>query len=148
LREATRALTALALAAFALLWLRPDPVAQKLDPSRAAGPSPRAGEGREEGPLPFRDPFRFVEKEGPKPARRVPPPLAARPSPTPEASAVTLLGLMRSPRGLEAVLSIGGEVIVARAGEALDGYTLVALDEDRGARLRDPSGREFVLPPS
>jgi hypothetical protein len=46
------------------------------------------------------------------------------------------------------VLSIEGEVTIVRVGETLEGYTLLALDEDRGARMRDPRGREFVLPPS
>jgi hypothetical protein len=148
MRVGARILTVLTLAVFVGVAFRPS-----LPPEGSVRPVAPGGTGtpspeREEGGLKFRDPFRFAEAEVPKVARRAPTPTVASPSSSPAPPAVTLLGLLRSPRGLEAVLSIEGEVTIVRAGETLEGYTLLALDEDRGARMRDPSGHEFVLPPS
>jgi hypothetical protein len=96
----------------------------------------------------LRDPFRYAEpvREPPRPAafdRHEPEP---QPTPTPEA-AVRLSGFVRSGGRLRAVLVLGGTVGVAAAGDALDGYRVLSVDEDAGVRLKTPAGEELLLSP-
>jgi hypothetical protein len=60
---------------------------------------------------------------------------------------VTLVGFLRGPSGLEAVLSIEGEIVVGRVGQVVEGYSVLAVDEDQGVKLRDPSGQELSIAP-
>jgi hypothetical protein len=99
----------------------------------------------------LRNPFRFGDEDvkaahSASLPRPHPSPVAsvAGPPPTP----VRLVGFLQGARGLEAVLSIEGEVVVGRAGTEVEGYTLLSVDLDLGVRLKDPTGRELVLPPA
>jgi hypothetical protein len=58
------------------------------------------------------------------------------------------VGVLRRGGEARAALAIRDEVVVLAAGEAASGYTLLAVDEDAGARLRAPSGAEIVAPPA
>jgi hypothetical protein len=53
--------------------------------------------------------------------------------------------LIRQGEELQAVLSIHGVVVTAGAGEVVDGYEVLSVDEDAGVRLRDPAGAEVSL---
>jgi hypothetical protein len=61
----------------------------------------------------------------------------------PAAPAVVLIGVVHRGRDVLAAASILGEVVVLAPGDASSGYTLLAVDEDLGARFRGPSGDEF-----
>jgi hypothetical protein len=104
----------------------------------AAPASPRASFSR--------DPFRFAEV-GPANAARPAPTLApATPSPDPPPPVrVRLMGLMRRAGVLRAALVVDGQVVLASAGETVDGFRVVSLDEEGGVRLRDPAGLEATL---
>ena len=41
-----------------------------------------------------------------------------------------------------------GETIVLASGESAGGYTVVAIDEDEGVRVRTPDGSTIVLVPT
>jgi len=111
----------------------PVPVA----PAAAALPDPRQ----------LRDIFRFAEEtSSPQSASRhrasalEPPPVAvATPPPGPR-----LVGLLRRPGGLVAVLSLDGEVDLAAAGQSAAGLTVLAVGED-GVRVRRADGTEETL---
>ncbi len=94
-----------------------------------------------------RDPFRYADEPStPAPSRTIllpPPTVAAAPSPL-----VRLVGFVRAGGGLKAALSIAGEVVVAGVGERAAGYTVLAIDEETGVRLRDDTGAELALPVS
>ncbi len=97
-------------------------------------------------PMPFRDPFRFLDEEplarpSPGPANLV----ARPPSPEPAPARSRLVGLVRSAGGLRAVLVLDGEVVLASAGDSVGGFRVLSLDEDEGVRIRDPEGLEAVL---
>lgn len=97
-------------------------------------------------PLPFRDPFRFLNEEplarpSPSPANLV----ARPPSPEPAPARARLVGLVRSAGGLRAVLVLDGEVVLASAGDTVGGFRVLSLDEDKGVQVRDPEGLEAVL---
>ena len=67
------------------------------------------------------------------------------PSPVPEGSPIRLVGLVRKPGRLAAAVSINGAVVVLAAGESADGYTVLTVDEENGARVRGPDGAELSL---
>ena len=120
----------------------PRPSAMPPAPTFHAEPS---GPPEEAAARPLRDLFRYAD-EAPavRPARAA---TAARP-PAPAASPeppVRLVGIVRQSGGLRAALSIRGEVVLLRPGEAADGWTLVALDEAE-ARFRGPDGHEETVP--
>ena len=81
-------------------------------------------------------------------------PIGARPAATPAPEAdpsqepVRLVGVVRRSGETRAALAIQGEVVILAPGETASGYTLLAVDEDAGARLRAPSGAEIVVPPA
>jgi hypothetical protein len=58
---------------------------------------------------------------------------------------VRLIGFVRRGGALVAALSVAGEVVLAAAGEAAGGFTVLSVDEEAGVRLRAPDGREFAL---
>jgi hypothetical protein len=78
----------------------------------------------------------------------------AHPAPTPAPvvdsprDPVRLVGVLRRSGEVRAALAILGEVVILAPGETASGYTLIAIDEDTGARLRVPSGAEIVAPPA
>jgi hypothetical protein len=63
------------------------------------------------------------------------------------APAVRLVGLVRRAGALKAALVISGETVVLGAGESAGGYTVTAVDEDSGVRVRGPGGEEIRLAP-
>jgi hypothetical protein len=100
---------------------------------------------------PSRNLFEYADERMPAPllvpAPAAPPraeTLAQRAAPAP---AVRVVGLIRRGGRLEAALIVHGEMMVAGAGARAGGYTVLAVDEDAGVRLRGPAGEEIVLPP-
>jgi hypothetical protein len=98
-----------------------------------------------------RDPFRYEEAasrvpEHPvstiEPVQPQAPPAPATPEP------VRLSGFVRQGGQLKAVLSVYGTTVLAGAGEAAEGYRVIAVDEDAGVRVRAPSGEELLLRPA
>jgi hypothetical protein len=61
---------------------------------------------------------------------------------------VRLSGFVRQGGQLKAVLSVYGTTVLAGAGEAAEGYRVIAVDEDAGVRVRAPSGEELLLRPA
>jgi hypothetical protein len=72
------------------------------------------------------------------------PPTATEATPEPK---VTLVGIVHRGTGSRAALNIEGTVVVLDVGESAEGYTVVAVDEDTGARVRTPDGHEITLAP-
>jgi hypothetical protein len=148
-------LVALALAvALVAVWLaRSTPVAPIAEGVGARPPRSQAPSVVPEAPPPplTRDPFRYADE----PAARVEPPMqSARRSSEPLATPVPpaperirLSGFVRRGKELKAVLWIAGTTLVAAAGESAEGYRVISIDEDAGARVRAPSGEELLLRP-
>lgn len=107
-------------------------------------------------PPPARDVFSYVgaDDDGgtpPMPRAEAPPP-SAPPSladAAPAAPAVPegprLVGILMQGGVLKAAVAVGGDVAVLRAGESVDGYTVLAIDEEEGVRLRDAAGTTITL---
>jgi hypothetical protein len=107
-------------------------------------------------PAPARDIFEYVsdpdegESGPPRIARPAvvlpaPPSLASSAPPVPEGP--RLIGIVRQGGALSAAIVVDGEVLVVRAGERAGPYAVLAIDEDEGVRLGDPSGATVVLTP-
>jgi hypothetical protein len=147
-----RAFLLVAAAALLIGYLRlrggPPAVPAPGSVSRVTPPEPRrVGPER---PFPPRDPFRFGDVDRPgAPGSQPPAPIAVPvPSPSgPEPPAVRLVGFVRRPGGLVAALSVMGEVILVGPGETASGFSVLAVDEEQGVRLRTPEGREMILVP-
>jgi hypothetical protein len=143
----------LAVAVAAALWLAAGP------PRPPAGPGgpPRARPSRRPSPvaapavLPDRNVFEYAD------APAAVAPAAARPAALPGAAPedtatpppvppepVRLVGLVHRGGTLRAVLSVLGEVAVVGPGEEVQGYRVLAVDEER-VRLRWPDGTERTL---
>ena len=120
---------------------------------RPSGPKPT---GNVPGAGISRNIFEFADEGGrvppaaetprPQPAstpRPVPlaEPLAAAPEPV-----VRLVGVVLRGERRKAAVSIRGELSVLGVGETADGYTVLAIDEEEGVRLKGPEG-ELTLPP-
>jgi hypothetical protein len=107
----------------------------------AAAPPPAA-------PRLDRDPFRYLEAEEPFLLDEEDAP-AASPLPEPQATPapLRLVGLIRQGGRLHAALSIHGFAVTAVAGDVVEGYQVVGIDEDAGVLLRDESGALVSLPP-
>ena len=113
---------------------------------RRAGPAP-AGPAA----LPERNVFEYAGRE---PAARAPtasaaptaPPSTpeALPSPPPPPDPVRLVGLVQRGGKLRAVLSVQGEVAILGPGEEIQGYRVLAVDEER-VRVKGPDGTERAL---
>lgn len=73
------------------------------------------------------------------------------PAPEPQQEAtpapLRLVGLILQRGQLRAALSIHGFAVTAAAGEVVEGYEVLSVDEDAGVRLRDASGAEVSLLP-
>jgi hypothetical protein len=134
---------------FALSWspavTTPGPPAGRTrEPSASGPPEAPPPSGR------LRDVFAYEDPEPttvvPPPTLEaelsVPPPLAPSP-PNP----VVLVGFVRQRGELRTALSIRGEVTVLAKDESAGGYTVLAIDEDRGVTLRDPDGGALTLAP-
>ena len=67
-------------------------------------------------------------------------------SPEPEAP-VRLVGVVLRGGKRKAALAIRGELVVIGPGETADGYTVVAIDEEQGVRLKGPEGEITLTPP-
>jgi hypothetical protein len=147
------ALTA-ALAAYVTLRPRPAvtmPAYTERRPRRTAASVPSTVSSADATPVGrlHRNPFVYGGATAPPvrtaaPAARTATP--ATPAPTPEAD-VKLVGIVHSGGGLRAALNIEGTVTVLAAGESAEGYTLLAVNDEAGARLRTPEGRELQLAP-
>jgi hypothetical protein len=57
------------------------------------------------------------------------------------------LGFVQRAGRLAAVVQVDGEIFVAEVGQPVGRFTLLALDEEAGARLRAASGEELQLVP-
>jgi hypothetical protein len=145
-------LAAVLIAAGAAWWLAAGP---PHPPSAARPTAPRRTE-RPPGPVPTGPaalPERSVfEYGGAPPAVRAPAPRPAptTPPPVPEAvlpsapEPVRLVGLVHRGGRLRAVLSVEGEVAVLGPGEQIQGYRVLAVDEER-VRIQAPDGTERAL---
>jgi hypothetical protein len=71
---------------------------------------------------------------------------AAPETPTP-APSVKLVGIVNSGPARRAALSSQGQVVMAAAGEVVDGFTVLSIDGQEGVRLRTPEGAEITLAP-
>jgi hypothetical protein len=118
----------------------PPPAATAAAP-RTAPDEPRLFVGR--------NPFRYEPEDV-----RTRPPAAALPAPEDVGDVavagappprVRLVGLVRAGGELKAALSIDGEVVLLAAGGGFAGYEVLAVDEDRGVRVRAPSGEGLSL---
>jgi hypothetical protein len=90
-----------------------------------------------------------VRDETPRPrSSPVPAPLSIGPltPETPVEPAVRLVGVVLRGGQRKAALAIRGELAVIAAGETVDGYTVLAIDEEDGVRIKGPEG-EFTLTP-
>jgi len=70
--------------------------------------------------------------------------MASSPAPPP----VRLVGLLRRGAQVKAALALMGETVVLASGESAGGYTVLAIDEDEGVRVRTPDGSTIVLVPT
>lgn len=137
------------------LWLARD--VRLADPPAPRRGSPTARPGPAE-PLPtpapvppmLRDPFRFGEAPREPGGLSQPATMAAEPTLQPAMAepALRLAGFLRRAGRLLAVLSVRGDVLVLGQGEEAEGYRVLELDEERGARIRLPDGGETTLEPS
>lgn len=152
MRSRTGLLTALACVVLAVALAfgltRAAPPAPAAPPPAVPAPAPARPLAAAEGdPRQLRDVFRFADQAaapppaaGPGTRRLQPsPPATATPPPGPR-----LVGLLRRPGGLVAVLSLDGEVELAAAGQTAAGVTVLAVGED-GVRVRRPDGSEETL---
>lgn len=101
---------------------------------------------------PERDPFHFGQPDRVSPTGGGPehPEATAPPAATPEPPApVRLVGFIRQGGELRAALAVLGRVALVAEGETVEGYEVVAVEQDVGVEVRFPDGteRELRLPP-
>ena len=142
----------LALILAALLLRGPGPGADARPPDRVAPrpPATLAAAFDPAMPWPARDPFRYADEVPRLPpslpsAAIVAPPLG--PVPAPSAAPLRLIGLVRKGGAVKAALWLRGETVVLGVGEESGGYSVLAIDEENGVRLKGPDGAELSLPP-
>jgi hypothetical protein len=152
--------SAAALALAGALLLRAPGPGVSAPPARPEPRPPRAPAAPSSAPsvaAPVRDVFTYSDDDGEAepsataaegPAVLAPPP-PLDPAPTPPAAfeGPRLVGIVRQAGAVMAVLSIEGEVVVARVGERAGPYVVASLDEDEGVRLVDEAGSAILLPP-
>ena len=144
------ALAATAVAAWWVLGRAPAPPPSSAGADRPPRRPPRAATSAPV--LPERNVFEYGET----PARPLAPlavasarPRAIVPVETPSATPappepVRLIGLVNRSGRVRAVLSVLGEVAVVGPGDEVQGYRVIAIEEDR-VRLRAPDGTERAL---
>ena len=97
---------------------------------------------------PERDIFRYGEAPAAAPRPTAARPLPARPTPpaslalAPPPLPLRLVGLVRRTEGLRAAVATSSGVVLVGPGDAVSGYTVLGVDEERGLRLRGPDGAE------
>lgn len=133
--------------------LRNDRETASARPAPLALPEQPVSGGSALGPAPplSRDPFQYGDERpaGPEPSAPAVGVPVASPQPTPALEPpVRLGGFLRRGSDLRAVISIRGEVFVLSPRESAEGYQLLSVDEESGARLRGPDGVEIVLRPA
>jgi hypothetical protein len=98
----------------------------------------------------FADPGGIPRVEAPPRARpsavTTPPPAEDIAPPELEAP-VRLVGVVLRAGKRKAALAIRGELAVLGPGESADGYTVLAIDEEDGVRLRGPDGETTLTSP-
>lgn len=99
---------------------------------------------------PSRDPFRYFEDElaaSPAGAPASPAAGALETQAAPPPAPLRFVGWVRRGERLLAALAIHGVVVTAGAGEMVEGYRVLSVDEDAGVRLQGPTGSEISLTP-
>ncbi len=91
-----------------------------------------------------RDLFAFEEEAQVRPARPVvedrrP---AAQPSPLP---GLRLVGIVRRGESVKAAVMVDGELGIGGVGEEIQGYRVLAIDDELGVRLEGPGGGVLTL---
>ena len=151
------ALLAVALALAGVLSMRPAAPGASARPAEVVeSPAARVPEPRHTPPVPApaRDIFVYTREPDAEPPPRVVAPAVVLPAPPSLAAPAPLVpegprlvGILRQGGALKAAISVDGEVVVVRAGERAGAYTVLAIDEDDGVRLSDPSGAALTLAP-
>jgi hypothetical protein len=131
---------------------RPDRSSGGPDAARATPPMILAGDPSAAPSPSLRNVFEYVSA-GSRPAAPVPSTAAVAPvAPAalapPAAPPVRLVGLLRRGAQVKVALAITGETVVLASGESAGGYTVMAIDEDEGVRVRTPDGSTIVLVPT
>lgn len=140
-------LLAVALAATALVAQR-----QKSPVAAAAAtsvprprPAPSLGPAPPVDPATIRDVFRFAERAAPPPVvRAAPEPKAPAVAAAPASELPKLVGLVRRQGRLLAAFAVDGDVVLAGAGDAVGGVSVLEVGED-GVRVRRKDGGEEQL---
>jgi len=145
------------IAALAFYLLReaggPGPSSGGPDAARATPPVTFVGEASMAPSPPLRNVFEYVSAAArpAAPARSVAavaPVAAAAPASPPGPPPLRLVGLLRRGNQVKAALAIMGETVVLASGESAGGYTVLAIDDDEGVRVRTPDGGTTVLLPT
>ena len=143
-----------AVLAFYLLWeaVGPGPSSGGPDAARTRPPVTLAGDpSAAPSPSP-RNVFEYVSAASrpaaPPPSMAVAPVASAAMASSPAPPPVRLVGLLRRAGQVKAALALMGETVVLASGESAGGYTVVAIDDDEGVRVRTPDGITIVLVPT
>jgi hypothetical protein len=145
------------MAALALYLLRevggPGPSSGGSDAARATPPVTLVGDASAAPSPTLRNVFEYVSPASHPPASArslaalapvAPAALASPPGPPP----LRLVGVLRRGAQVKAALAIMGETVVLASGESAGGYTVLAIDDDEGVRVRTPDGGTIVLVPT
>ena len=122
-------------------------------PRRPAAASDRAARPATAAPTSLDDPvrrnlFEYGEAEtSPKPAPVSRPTFTYRPTETPTAVPLKLVGLVQQAGGLRAALALDGEIVLGTRGQKVGAYRIESIDEDSGVVLMDPDGKRIELRP-
>lgn len=138
-----------------LLWSlgRPSDSGNAAEGRRPTAPSPPSLTVAEPASPPApRNVFEYVDGGGrpslaaPSVTGQAPVPAASPEAPVPSPPPVVrLVGILRQGTRLKAALTIAGETVVLAPGESSAGYTVLAIDEEDGVRIRIPEGGTIVV---
>jgi hypothetical protein len=135
----------LVVVAGVLWWWWPFDAGARATAAGVAPALPRASDAISRQPRAWdatsRDPFRFADQPT---LDRLPMPTPRAPLP-PSPLEVRLVGLVRQGGRLRAALRTPAGTFLLGEGESSEGWTVLAIDEDSGVRLRESSGREIAL---